>query len=158
MDELKNGINSVLRQAGMGNSSSTTIENMGLTITLANDAFFQSGSADISSTMKDGLGRLAKLLNRVKNPILIEGHTDNVPISGNGLYSSNWQLSATRAANVADYLNQSEQIKGSRLRAVGYGEFHPIASNDTEQGRKKNRRVEITILYNEDTGMMFNEN
>lgn len=155
MNNLEKGINKVLNNMKMSNAANTSVADRGLTITLANDAFFESGKADITGNMKKGLGEIANLLAKVKNPILIEGHTDNVPISSDNKYTTNWQLSSVRAANVADYLNKVEHISGSRLMAVGYGEYQPVATNTTDEGRKKNRRVEITILYNDDTGMIF---
>lgn len=105
--------------------------------------------------MKKGLSQIARLLNKVNNPIVIEGYTDNIPISKSNTYSSNWQLSAARAANVAEYLSEVENVDGTRISAIGFGEYRPTASNATVEGRNKNRRVDITVLYNDVTGMEF---
>lgn len=156
MNELQNGINNILNNLDVTDSAGTAIEDRGLTITLAEDAFFDSGKAGLNEKMKEGLRQIAKLLNRVSNPIIIEGHTDNVPIKSSN-YSSNWQLSGARAASVAEFLVDSEGVNGARVSPVGYGEFRPVASNKTAEGRKKNRRVEITVLYNEQIGMEFNK-
>jgi chemotaxis protein MotB len=75
----------------------------------------------------------------------IEGHTDNVPIKHSG-WKSNWELSSARALSVVHYLEDQEGIDPKRLSATGYGEFHPVASNETVSGRQENRRVEIVIL------------
>jgi chemotaxis protein MotB len=99
--------------------------------------------------MKKGLNSLAKLLNKIDNSIIIEGHTDNVPVGANNKYASNWLLSAARAANVAQYLAVNEKIDGARIAAVGYGEYRPVASNGSEKGRSQNRRVDIIIRYND---------
>ncbi len=79
------------------------------------------------------------------NYIRIEGHTDNVIIS-NELYHSNWQLSSIRASNVAEFLVSDGNINPNRVSAVGYGEYRPLQSNDSEDGRAQNRRVDIVIL------------
>jgi chemotaxis protein MotB len=148
MKNLQAYVNNVLEDLNMGASVDTSIEERGLTITFKNDVFFDSGSDSLKTDMKGSLDKIATLLNRVDNPIVIEGYTDNVPINANNIYASNWQLSAARAANVAQYLVEKEAISGERLSAVGFGEYRPVASNDTAQGRSKNRRVEIVILYN----------
>ena len=75
----------------------------------------------------------------------IEGHTDNVPIKYSG-WKSNWELSSARAMSVLHYLIDDHGINPPRLSATGYGEYHPVETNDTAEGRQKNRRVEIVIL------------
>lgn len=105
---------------------------------------FESGDARLSPQATNALRQVAQSLLRIRNPIQVEGHTDNVPIS-NLLYPSNWELSAARAASVVHFL-QGQGIEPSRLAAVGMGEFRPIADNDTEQGRARNRRVTLKIL------------
>jgi len=77
----------------------------------------------------------------------IEGHTDNVPIKHSG-WKSNWELATARALSVLHYLENEQGISGERLSAIGYGEYRPVASNETKDGRKQNRRVEIVILPN----------
>jgi chemotaxis protein MotB len=105
---------------------------------------FSSGDARLSPQASDALRQVAQSLVRIRNPIQVEGHTDNVPIS-NFLYRSNWELSAARAASVVHFL-QEQGVEPDRLAAVGMGEFRPIADNDTEQGRARNRRVTLKIL------------
>lgn len=147
MQNLEAYVKNVLGDLNVGASVETSVQERGLTITFKNDVFFDSGSDQLKNDMKKSLHQIAALLNRVDNSIVIEGHTDNVPISANNKYSSNWQLSAARAANVAQYLVDNEKVEGTRLSAVGYGEYRPVASNDTAKGRSQNRRVEIIILY-----------
>lgn len=154
-DDLEKGINDIVENMGDGKSVGTAEVEHGFTISLANDAFFDSGKATLKDDMKKGLSQIAELLNRVDNPILIEGYTDNVPISKTNLFTSNWQLSAARAANVAEYLSEFENVDGARISAIGYGEYRPKATNATVYGRSKNRRVDITVLYNDITGMEY---
>ena len=84
-------------------------------------------------------------LRELDNPIIIEGHTDNKPIS-TVKYPSNWELSTARATNIIKFLTENNLITPKRLSAVGYGEYMPIADNSTTTGRAKNRRVDIIVL------------
>jgi len=105
---------------------------------------FDSGSAELKvqakKILKDVIGELKKL----PNDIIVEGHTDNVPIRG-GIYRSNFELSMARAYSVIKFM-QDEGIDPKRLSGIGYGEYKPIADNSTPEGRAKNRRIEISIL------------
>ena len=147
MEELQGDINQVLEDMDVGMNAGTHMIEKGLTVTFTNDIFFDSGKDVLKDEMKEGLSKIARLLNRVDNKIIIEGHTDNIPLSDTNKYTSNWQLSAARAANVVEYLVDHEKIDGTRISAVGYGEYSPVASNDTAEGRRQNRRVDIIILY-----------
>lgn len=156
MSDLEDQINENIKGLNPEGAIGTAVAERGLIISLADDAFFDSGQAELKASMKKSLGKIAKLINKVKNPIVIEGYTDNIPISSKE-HPSNWQLSTDRSSSVAQYLVEEEQVDGTRISAVGYGEYRPIATNNTEAGRKKNRRVDITILYNDETGMEFND-
>lgn len=147
MKKLDKSLKNVLESMDIGEYASTALTNSGLKISFANDVFFDSGKDNLKPEMKEGLGEIALLLNKIDNAITIEGHTDNVPISRMNEYTSNWQLSAARAANVAQYLCDKERIDGSRVMAAGFGEYRPVASNETKEGRSMNRRVDIIILY-----------
>ncbi|PIQ88899.1 MAG: flagellar motor protein MotB [Candidatus Omnitrophica bacterium CG11_big_fil_rev_8_21_14_0_20_42_13] len=119
----------------------------GLVITFLADILFNSGKADIRTSAYATLDKIAKVLseNVPDNNVGIEGHTDNVPIKHSG-WKSNWELSANRALSVLHYLVDEKGIEGERVSAIGYGEFRPVALNDTKEGRQQNRRVEIVIL------------
>lgn len=147
MSNLEKGINSILENLNISDGAGTGITNRGLTITFSNDVFFDSGKAELKEDLKKGLLQMAVLLNRVDNPIVIEGYTDNIPISSGNIYTTNWLLSAARAANVVEFLVKNANVDGNRLSAAGYGEYHPKAPNKTEADRMKNRRVELTVLY-----------
>lgn len=116
----------------------------GLSIRLKDALMFAPGSAQLTTTAELFLDSVASELATLKNPVRIEGHTDNVPVR-NSQFRSNWELSAVRAANVLEYLVTRHAIDPSRLSIAGYGEYRPIASNGTADGRAVNRRVEILI-------------
>ena len=123
------------------------LEERGLVITLANNILFNSGKAKIKEEAYPILDKISKVI-KTKAPdknIGIEGHTDNVPIKYSG-WKSNRELSTARANNVYHYLVDVGGLPPDRLTTMGYGQYEPIASNDTEEGRAKNRRVEIVIL------------
>jgi len=119
----------------------------GLVITVVGDLLFDSGKAKIKSEAFPLLNKVAAVLkeNMAQFQVGIEGHTDNTPIKHSG-WKSNWELSSARALSVLHYLEKKEEIAPERLSAIGYGEFQSVASNDTREGRKLNRRVEIVIL------------
>jgi len=108
------------------------------------ELLFGSGSADLSSKAIPVLVKVAEVVKDVPNVINVEGYTDDVPIS-TGIYPSNWDLSSARATNVVKELVKNN-IPPTRLSAVGYGEFHPVADNSTEEGRFKNRRVVLVLM------------
>lgn len=120
-----------------------------LTVNLVDRILFDSGKAEIKDNGKAVLDKLGSILNTVKDKnIRIEGHTDNKPISGELLakYPSNWELSTARATAVARYLQDRAKVDPARLVATGYGEFHPVAGNDTPESRALNRRIEIVLV------------
>lgn len=117
----------------------------GVVIRLNDTMLFDAGSVIIKPEAMTTLSHLALSLNKFQNPIVIEGHTDSMPISSEK-YPSNWELSTARATNIIKYLIGNHHFPPSRLSAVGYGEYMPVEKNDTPQGRAKNRRVDIIIL------------
>ncbi|MDD5120228.1 MAG: OmpA family protein [Candidatus Omnitrophica bacterium] len=121
----------------------------GLVITVVGDLIFDSGKAKIRTEAHSLLGKVSSILknNMAQFNVGIEGHTDNVPIKLSG-WKSNWELSTARALSVLHYLVNDQGISPERLSAIGYGEYRPVASNDTKDGRMQNRRVEIVILPN----------
>ncbi len=117
----------------------------GVRVRFADVALFDSGKAELTEKGQEILGRLAEvLLASNGHHIVIEGHTDNMPIKEAG-FGSNWELSSTRSLAVLSYLQQSG-IDGGHLESRAYGEFQPISDNETEEGRTQNRRIEILIL------------
>lgn len=117
----------------------------GVVIRLNDTMLFDPGSAIIKPQAKATLEKISSSLAKFENPILIEGHTDSMPIR-NEKFPSNWELSTARATNIIKYLTEAQKFPPSRLSAVGYGEYMPIEQNTTPQGRAKNRRVDIIVL------------
>ncbi|MEW5758571.1 MAG: OmpA family protein [Candidatus Omnitrophota bacterium] len=119
----------------------------GLVVTFVSDVLFDSGKAKLRPESYEALNKVAQVLkeNVPDLNVGVEGYTDNQPILHSG-WKSNWELSSARALSVVHYLIDAQGVRPDRLRAIGYGEFHPVASNDTKEGRQLNRRVEIVIL------------
>jgi chemotaxis protein MotB len=116
-------------------------------VDVAEQLFFSSGSATLKKGGQDVLQKVAAAVGQ--NPdkmIRVMGHTDNVPLAKTAKFASNWDLSVARATNVVRFLQDKCQIDPKRLVASGRGEFSPVASNDTAEGRQQNRRIEIAIV------------
>ena len=114
-------------------------------ISLADNMLYKSGSYEINSRASQTLSKIAKIIKDYKDyDVLIEGNTDNVPISKTNI-RNNWDLSALRASSVVQELQNKYGVNPSRLTAGGRGEYNPVADNDTEAGRAKNRRTQIII-------------
>lgn len=120
----------------------------GVIIELQEKILFDSGSAEIKKDSLPLLDKLSNLLSNFSNEIIVEGHTDNVPIN-HGYYQSNWELSTDRAVKVVRYFTEKKGLNSSKYMAIGCGEFRPIATNATPEGRQKNRRVNILIVTTE---------
>ena len=114
-------------------------------IMLASPVLFDLGESELKPFAIFVLHQVAGLLRDIPNAVLVEGHTDDVPITGEN-FRSNWELSAARAFSVIRYFIEKENIAPERLSAVGYGEYRPLYPNDTEENRAKNRRIEINIV------------
>jgi chemotaxis protein MotB len=119
-------------------------ENMWLEIEINADILFPSGSGDFTTAAEPVLDKLAEVLKPFPNPIRVEGHTDDRPIK-TAQFPSNWELSAARAASVVHQFTR-QGVDPLRLEIVGFGQFHPRQSNDTNEGRNANRRVVILVL------------
>ncbi|RAP31977.1 hypothetical protein DID75_05525 [Candidatus Marinamargulisbacteria bacterium SCGC AG-410-N11] len=106
---------------------------------------FDSGKANLKKGSGALLKSLSETFKEVFNPIVIEGHTDNVPIN-NKDFRSNWELSFHRAYSVVRYLIYTKKYTPERLSGIGYGEYHPIKNNDTKENRAQNRRIEVNVI------------
>jgi chemotaxis protein MotB len=116
-----------------------------LVIRMMGESTFDSGSAEIKPELKPLILRIGQILqSQTAGDIIIAGHTDNVPVTG-GPFQSNLKLSIARAATVAQFLLDQTRIDPKRLSTMGFGEYRPIAENNIERGRRKNRRVEIIV-------------
>jgi chemotaxis protein MotB len=122
---------------------SVKTEPRGIVITFSDAVLFASGSADVKPEIRAVLVDLSKLLSATPGKVTIEGHTDNVPISSSK-YASNWELSTSRAVSMLHFFIE-KGLDPTKFAIAGYAEFRPIESNATEEGRQKNRRVELVI-------------
>lgn len=147
-DSLVNGLNTIVKNALLGfNPDELTVEmkNGKVYVSMSDKLLFKSGSADVEAKGKDALKKLAEVLNKnTEVDILIEGHTDSVPIK-TAVYKDNWDLSAARATSVVRLLTDDYKIEPKRLTASGKGEFFPVATNQNTEGKAKNRRTEIIL-------------
>lgn len=133
------------RESGLQEAFSLEMSERGVVIHFTDRVLFDVGRADLRADAMPILVALAETLRDWPNPIRVEGHTDNVPIQNN-LYPSNWELSTARASRVVRYLVERGGLSPDRLSAAGYGEYRPVASNDTAEGRARNRRVDVVLL------------
>jgi chemotaxis protein MotB len=124
-----------------------SMEPRGLVVSLKQTAFFPSGTDTIDPSMYPTIGKIAAALREVSNPVRIEGHTDSVPIH-TSRFPTNWDLSAARAIAMLELLSNRFQIPQERLAIGGFADEAPMASNDTPEGRARNRRVDLVILNN----------
>lgn len=148
LEQLKQQIDKYIKDNNLKADLETRLDQDMLLITIRDNALFQSGQASVKPEAQKLAGTMAGLLaNYSQYEIIVAGHTDNQPIS-NREFRSNWDLSAERSLNFMTYLFKSNKLKQDRFSSVGYGEFRPIASNTTVDGRNKNRRVEIQIMRN----------
>ena len=124
-------------------------------ISLADNMLYKSGSYEIGERAGETLSKIAKIIMDYKDyDVLVEGNTDNVPISQKNI-RNNWDLSALRASSVVQALQNQYGVDPKRLSAAGRGEYNPIASNDTEKGKQRNRRTQIIITPKLDQLMDF---
>jgi chemotaxis protein MotB len=144
LGRLKEGVDALVKSRGIGNKVRTRLETRGLVISL-DGSFFDSGSDQLRPEGVELLNSLAPPILSLGSDVRIEGHTDNVPIQ-RGRFPSNWELSTARATTVVAYLVHQFGFSPEKLSGAGYGEFRPIESNDTPEGRARNRRVDIVIL------------
>ncbi|MEA4962757.1 Motility protein B [bioreactor metagenome] len=150
--KINEQVNDFIRENNLEKSVTLILDERGLLIRLLDATLFDSGRAEIKNEAKYIIEKISDVIKESGKSIRIEGHTDNVPIN-TGKYPSNWELSTARAVNVLKYLIELKDIEPWRLSAVGYGEYHPIDTNDAADGRQKNRRVDIMILKTETNGI-----
>lgn len=148
LEDLKEKVEQYISENQMQAEVDVELESYGLVIRFKDNVLFDPGSAVIKVNSYDILFFLGNLLNSeefINEKIRVEGHTDNVPIN-TPMYPSNWELSTSRATNVVKFFIERGSLIPIRLSASGYSEYHPIATNETVEGRSANRRVEIVIV------------
>jgi chemotaxis protein MotB len=147
-DSITKRLNTILRNALLGfNSDELSVEiiNGKVYVSMSDKLLFKSGSSAVEAKGKEALKLLGEVLDKnVDIDILVEGHTDNVPIR-TSIYKDNWDLSVARATSIVRILSDDYKIAPTRLTASGKGEYFPKADNETPEGRAKNRRTEIIL-------------
>ncbi|MBI4855971.1 MAG: OmpA family protein [Acetobacterium woodii] len=138
-------VQSLINEKGLQNQVTVNLGDIGVWITFKDYVLFDSGSPAVKPETVGTLVELGNILKVVDNYVRIEGYTDNVPIN-NSMYSNNWDLSVMRASKVLNIIVSQSGFPADKISAVGYGEYRPIAPNDTDEGKAKNRRVDIVIL------------
>lgn len=146
LEALAAVIQDLLEEEGFVDQVELSLEDRGLVMRFKDVVLFDIGSDALKEAPKEMLKKLSVILEKVPLPIRIEGHTDNVPIN-NARFPSNWELSVARAVKVVRFLIEEGSLDSERLSALGYGEYRPIESNATPEGRNRNRRVDIIVLH-----------
>ena len=148
-EDAASKVTALMEKQGLEKYTSVEVTEKQIKITLTVPVLFKPGDAELADNAKSALTGVSKVLSAVPNKVIIEGHTDNQPLA-NGKYVSNWELSVARAYSVIEYFSKEKGISPERFIAAGYGEYHPVASNDTPEGRAENRRIEIVMLRKSD--------
>jgi len=138
-------ITRAVKDKGLQKQVALATDERGLVVHVMDTGFFELGKSNLTAEAQSMLDQLAPHLLRIPNHIRVEGHTDNAPIK-TAFYPSNWELSAARATSVVRYLVEKHDISPLRISATGYGEFRPIAPNDSLTNKAKNRRIDLVIL------------
>lgn len=144
MNKLKNSIAAALLNYS-ADELSVTVKDGNVYVSMQEKLLFKSGSDVVDPKGKEALGKLAMVLNNTKDiNVLIEGHTDNVPIKTNK-YKDNWDLSTARATSIVRVLTKDNSFDPNRITAAGKSSFHPVQPNETVEGRSANRRTEVIL-------------
>lgn len=145
LQQYKAMLDEYFEQQGLENSVTNIVSEKGLQITIQEMALFDSGKALLHPEALEIINTLSVILAEMDNYVEISGHTDNLPIS-TAEFPSNWELSVARSLNVMKYMLRNQNLDPARFSVVGYGEYRPIRSNESEEGKAANRRVELLIL------------
>ena len=149
IEEVYEELAEFIAQSGLSDLIDIENTERGVLIQMRDNVLFESGEATLRKESKSVLDEISKLISKLPNGILVEGHTDTKPMSSSK-FPSNWELSVGRAVNVVRYFSEKKGIEPSRFTATGYGEYQSIAPNDNEKNMALNRRVNILILSDEE--------
>lgn len=147
LQALKKEVDTYLQKNGLDSSASANIQERGLVISIKDTLIFDSGKADLKSGYETKLIEIGKMLNSIDNFIVVEGNTDDVPISTYE-FKDNWSLASARADNVTRVLIDKANIQPLKIASRSNGQYRPVASNSFDVGKAINRRVDIVILDN----------
>jgi len=143
-EQMLSGLRNYIEQANLSSQISVVKTDKGISVRIMDSVLFAPGSAEILPSAIPILEKLAAVMRDTPYNILVEGHTDDIPIS-TPRYPSNWELSTARAVSVVKFL-VSRGVKPEKLSAAGYAQYHPLVPNITPENRAKNRRVEINFV------------
>lgn len=144
-EDLAKKLNSTIEKNGLTEVIKLRKEDRGIVLQLDETILFEPGKADLKENNKEVLETITTIINEHDNDVLIEGHTDNVPMN-NKEFASNWELSAARALSAVTYFVHDKQIDPMRFSVKGYGEYKPLVPNDTPENRAINRRIDILMV------------
>ena len=148
LENLQSMIQNYIYENDLTDKFGTELTDEGLLITIVNDVFFDSGSAEVKSDGREVAEDVSSLLHtEPPHQIVISGHADDVPI-GTSEFASNWELSVKRALNFMSLVLENDELDPTLFSAKGYGEYKPLVPNTSDENRAKNRRVEVLILPN----------
>lgn len=146
LESLKKQLDTYIKENGLTDDLETKLNQSQLMITISDKALFASGEAVVKPEARQLAKAISNMLQQFPDyEVIVSGHTDNVPISTYE-FPSNWDLSSVRALNFMKILLLNTNLDPKKFSAIGYGEYHPVASNDTAAGRAQNRRVEVSII------------
>lgn len=144
-EDLAKKLNNTIEKNGLTEVIKLRKEDRGIVLQLDETILFEPGKADLKENNKEVLETITTIINEHDNDVLIEGHTDNVPMN-NKEFASNWELSAARALSAVTYFVHDKQIDPMRFSVKGYGEYKPLVPNDTPENRAINRRIDILMV------------
>ncbi|MFP4311434.1 MAG: flagellar motor protein MotB [Nitriliruptoraceae bacterium] len=148
LNQVEEALDTSLEEEGMEIHVEMRREERGLVVSIASDdILFAPASTTINELGREVIRVVSETLDGFPNPLFVEGHTDTVPLNRNGY--TNWNLSTDRAVAVLSRMIEHHGLPADRVGAVGYGEFHPLDTNETAEGRSRNRRVDIVVLVEE---------
>lgn len=149
--EMYQTIKDFIQEHNLNADIEVTYNARGVLVNISEAVLFESGSSDIKNEGQKLLDTMALLLQTIDKDVEVQGHTDNQPIR-TSKYPTNWELSVDRAVQVARYFIQQHTIAPERLKAAGFAEFQPLAPNDTPENRALNRRVNLLIILEQESG------
>ncbi|OME74029.1 flagellar motor protein MotB [Paenibacillus sp. FSL A5-0031] len=147
LEDLKKKVDAYIKKNGLTSDLETKLNLSQLMITISDNALFAPAQATVKPESKELAVAISKMLQQYPDyEVIVSGHTDTTPIS-TYQFKSNWDLSSMRAIRFLDVLLENKQLKPERFSAIGYGEYRPVADNETVAGKSKNRRVEVSIIH-----------
>jgi chemotaxis protein MotB len=143
---IRSQLDPFISEQGLEQNVGVKIREEGISIVVSDATFFASGHAELGERAYPILDKVAEVLKALPNEVRVEGHTDEIAPDGSG-FATNWDLSAARAVAVVGYLVKGAGLAPERVYAAAYSQYRPLSDNETAEGRMKNRRAEILVIY-----------